>query len=178
MNFYTPIKASGVPANLDGFSATNVTEARLHQTQQPNALPASWRCPGQPGILWEVFPFSIPASFSVMAATTQAMSQEFGTTSKAFKAFHSFVRSGEANGDHIETTVPIPAQNRHHLPHLPVLRTGKAVLPGIHHRCCNSHFGSQVKRGHSVLAELHLNPVCHRFHLHRQGVRLCLFPCF
>jgi len=113
-----------------------------------------------------------------MAATIQALSPEFGITSKAFKAFRSFVRSGEANGDHIGTTVPIRVQNRHHLPHLPVLRTGKAVLPGIHHRCCNSHFGSQVKRGHSVLAELRLNPVCHRFHLHRQGVRLWLFPCF
>ena len=33
-----------------GFSATNATqgsEARLHQTKHPNAMPASERCPGQ-----------------------------------------------------------------------------------------------------------------------------------
>ena len=102
--------------------------------------------------------------------------ERLGVTLTAFKAFHSFVRSGEANGDHIATTVPMRAQNRHHIPHLPVLRTGKAVLPGIHHRCCNSHFGSQVKRGHSVLAELRLDPVCHGFHLHRQRFKLWLFP--
>jgi hypothetical protein len=63
----------------------------------------------------------------------QAMSQEFGTTAKALKAFHLFVQSGEANDGHVGTTVPIGAQNRHPLPHLPVLRTGKAVLPGIYH---------------------------------------------
>jgi hypothetical protein len=57
-----------------------------------------------------------------MAATTQAMSQEFGVTAKAVKAFHSFVQSGEVNGKYIGTAVPICAQNRHHLPHLPVLR--------------------------------------------------------
>ena len=31
----------------DGFSATNQEKARLHQTEPPNALPASERCPGQ-----------------------------------------------------------------------------------------------------------------------------------
>src|SRR5437773_1760903 len=32
--------------------ATNTSEgskARLHHTKHPNALPASWHCPGQPG---------------------------------------------------------------------------------------------------------------------------------
>jgi hypothetical protein len=31
----------------DGFSATNQVKAHLHQTEPPNALPASERCPGQ-----------------------------------------------------------------------------------------------------------------------------------
>jgi hypothetical protein len=59
-------------------------------------VPASWRCPGQPGILWEVLSLSIPASLSVMAATTQAMSQEFGTTSKHSRiSFVCSVRRGQ-----------------------------------------------------------------------------------
>jgi len=42
----------------NGFSATDATQgskARLHQTQPPNALPASERCPGQPRMLFNAF---------------------------------------------------------------------------------------------------------------------------
>jgi hypothetical protein len=38
----------------DSFSATNATqgsEARLHQTEHPNAMPATERCPGQPKMM-------------------------------------------------------------------------------------------------------------------------------
>jgi hypothetical protein len=39
-------------------SATNATQGSkdcLHQTEHPNALPASWRCPGQPRMLFGIF---------------------------------------------------------------------------------------------------------------------------
>ena len=38
----------------NSFSATNQVKAHLHQTEHPNALPASWRCPGSPRMLSEV----------------------------------------------------------------------------------------------------------------------------
>jgi hypothetical protein len=45
-------------------------KARLPHTQHPNALPASWRCPGQPGAWFaSVFHLSTPGSLSVMDAT-------------------------------------------------------------------------------------------------------------
>jgi len=44
------------------------------------------------GYCKEDFSLSIPFLLSVMAATAPAMSQEFGTTPKAFKAFHSFAQ--------------------------------------------------------------------------------------
>jgi len=73
-------------------------------------------------------------------------------------------------------TVPIRAQNRHHLPHLSVSRTSKTVLPSVHDRCCNSHFGCQMIRSYSMLPELHGNPIRHRFHACGQGGRLRWFP--
>jgi hypothetical protein len=54
---------------------------------------------------------------------------------------------------------------------------GKAILPCIHDRCCNSHFEREVIRGHSLFVELNLNPICHAFHACRQGFRLRWFPC-
>jgi len=54
IELYTPTIAREMPMKIKrwrGFSATNATpgsEARLHQTEHPNALPASERCPGQP----------------------------------------------------------------------------------------------------------------------------------
>lgn len=70
----------------DSFSVTNASqseaEAHLHQTEHPIALPASWRCPGQPGALWEVgqpgalwevVSLATPGSPSVMDATDPAM---------------------------------------------------------------------------------------------------------
>ena len=38
-----------------GFSATNQVKARLHQTEPPNALPASCCCPDQPDVALEFF---------------------------------------------------------------------------------------------------------------------------
>jgi hypothetical protein len=70
------------------------------------------------------------------------------------------------------------SKDGHHFPHLPALRAGEAILPGIHRRCCNSHFEREVIRGHSVFVELNLNPICHAFHARRQGFRLRWFPCF
>ncbi len=61
----------------DSFSVRNASQRskdHLRQTEQPNALPASWRCPGQPGALWEDFSLATPGSFSVMDATAPAMS--------------------------------------------------------------------------------------------------------
>ena len=52
---YTPTIALVVPMNFerwDSFSVehfSNRSKAHLRQTEHPNALPASWRCPGQPG---------------------------------------------------------------------------------------------------------------------------------
>jgi hypothetical protein len=43
-------------------------------TKHPNALPASWRCPGQPAdVVWNFFQFSTSGSPSVMAATIPTM---------------------------------------------------------------------------------------------------------
>ena len=49
---YTPTIARGVPGNLTlaqllGYERfSKRSKAHLHQTEQPNALPTSWRCPG------------------------------------------------------------------------------------------------------------------------------------
>jgi hypothetical protein len=78
---HTPTIAPAVPTILwtlgqllgcEPFSKRK--KARLHQTEQPNALPASWRCPGQPGVLSEAISLSTPGSPSVLAATVPAMS--------------------------------------------------------------------------------------------------------
>jgi hypothetical protein len=51
---YTPTIAREMPMKIErwnSFSATSATQgskARLHQTEHPNALPASWRCPSEP----------------------------------------------------------------------------------------------------------------------------------
>ena len=86
---YTPTIARVMPMMIikrwNGFSATNQVKARLHQTEPPNALPASWRClsrssssakadPSQPRMSWEVFSLATSSSFLVMAATIPAMS--------------------------------------------------------------------------------------------------------
>ena len=60
-----------------GFSATNTTqgsEARLHPTEHPNAMPATERCPGQPETDWKLFHSACLRSPSVMDATMPAMS--------------------------------------------------------------------------------------------------------
>jgi hypothetical protein len=61
----------------NGFSATNATQgskARLHQTEPPNAWPASWCCPGQPtDVVGNFFQLSTSGSPSVMAATIPAL---------------------------------------------------------------------------------------------------------
>ena len=62
-------------------SATNQVKARLHQTEPPNALPASWRCPGSPRVLHEALSLATPRSHSVMAATIPAMSTQRVTPS-------------------------------------------------------------------------------------------------
>jgi hypothetical protein len=53
-----PTTARVVPMEnecLDGFSATNEEEARLHLTKPPNAMPASERCLSQPrASLWDL----------------------------------------------------------------------------------------------------------------------------
>jgi hypothetical protein len=46
-----------------GFSATNDEKARLHQTEHPSALPASWRCPGQPSVVLEFFTLATRFAF-------------------------------------------------------------------------------------------------------------------
>jgi hypothetical protein len=49
LNLYAPTKAPGVPMEMSAWTASRLRtlrEARLHQTEHPNALPASWRCPG------------------------------------------------------------------------------------------------------------------------------------
>jgi hypothetical protein len=54
----TPTKARLMPIKNErwnGFSATNQVKARLHQTEPPNALPASERCPSQPSVALEFF---------------------------------------------------------------------------------------------------------------------------
>ncbi|HEX3856080.1 MAG TPA: hypothetical protein VHY30_02150 [Verrucomicrobiae bacterium] len=77
---YTPTIARLVPMKNErwnGFSATNATQgskARLHQTEPPNAMPASWRCPGQPtDVVGNFFQLSTSGSPSVMAATIPAL---------------------------------------------------------------------------------------------------------
>jgi hypothetical protein len=74
---YEPTIARMVPLKIkrrNSFSATNDEKARLHQTEPPNALPASWRCPSQPSAWWEVLSLSMRNSLSVMTATIPAMS--------------------------------------------------------------------------------------------------------
>jgi hypothetical protein len=79
MNSYAPTIARVVPtrftlAQLLGYERfPKRSKAHLRQTKQPNALPASWRCPGQPKVSWEVLSLSTPGSLSVMAATVPAM---------------------------------------------------------------------------------------------------------
>ena len=46
-----------------GYSATNQVKARLHPTEPPNALPASGRCPGQPGVALEFFTLTTRFAF-------------------------------------------------------------------------------------------------------------------
>jgi hypothetical protein len=58
----------------NGFSAKNDEKARLHQTEPPNAMPASERRPGQPRLRWEIVSLCAAGSLSVMAATSPAMS--------------------------------------------------------------------------------------------------------
>ena len=61
-------------------------KARPPQTEQPNALPTSWRCPGEPGkdVGGCLTPF-LPGRTSVMAATVPTMSpvklEEWGAQS-------------------------------------------------------------------------------------------------
>src|SRR6267378_8331962 len=66
----TPTKARVMPVKIkrwNGFSATNATQGSkdcLHQTEPPNALPASWRCPGQPvGVVGDPFNSEHPVRF-------------------------------------------------------------------------------------------------------------------
>jgi len=55
-------------------SATNQVKARLHQTEPPNAMPTTERCPGHPmDIVGNFFQFSTSGSPSVMNATIPAM---------------------------------------------------------------------------------------------------------
>ena len=56
-----------------GYERDPRSEARLHQTEPPNALPASERCPGQPSAWWEILSLGIRSSLSVMAATSPSM---------------------------------------------------------------------------------------------------------
>jgi len=79
IELYTPTIAREMPMKnkrRDGFSVTNQVKARLHQTEPPNALPASERCPGQPSAGWEVLSLSMRSSLSVMAATIPTMSAQ------------------------------------------------------------------------------------------------------
>ena len=179
LNLYAPTIARVVPLKLNTRAASRLRTLRkfayVHLNSQ-TPCPARGAVPVNQGRYGSFFTLA-PGSLSVMAATAPAMFQEFGTTAKAFKAFRWFVRSGEATGDHIGGTVPIRAQNCHHLPHLPVLRTGKAVLPGFHQRCCNSHFGRKMICGHTFLVELQLNPIRDAFHACGQRFRLRWFPC-
>ena len=46
-------------------------KAHLRQTEHPNALPASWHCPGQPKGVVGSSSLSMPGSLSVMDATDQ-----------------------------------------------------------------------------------------------------------
>jgi hypothetical protein len=77
IELYTPTIARMMPKknrSWKGFSATNQVKARLHLTEHPNALAASWRCPGQPvDVVGNFFQLSTSGSPSVMDATTPAM---------------------------------------------------------------------------------------------------------
>jgi hypothetical protein len=54
LNSYAPTKARVVPTELNAGTASRLrtllarSEAHLHLTEHPNAVPTSWRCPGQP----------------------------------------------------------------------------------------------------------------------------------
>jgi hypothetical protein len=49
----------------NSFSATNASQPKQSSptSNQPNALPASWRCPGQPGVALEFFTLPTPFAF-------------------------------------------------------------------------------------------------------------------
>ena len=57
LELYTPTSTRSVPTknagetikHWDSFSATKDKKAAYNLTERPNALPASWRCPGQRG---------------------------------------------------------------------------------------------------------------------------------
>jgi hypothetical protein len=54
----TPTMARGMPTKIKrraGFPAANQVKGRLHQTEHPNAMPATERSPGQPGVALEFF---------------------------------------------------------------------------------------------------------------------------
>lgn len=194
LNFDTPTKAPVMPRKLNAGvgglpkpatngstkqdfrfanrgSATNIQEARLRPTQRlARLVTLFWSTRDIVGGFHSQYPFAFGHGCDHQSYVPRIWHHVQSIS------FVCSIRRGQRRShrnDRADT-----CKNRHHLPHLPGLRTGKAVLPGIHHRCCNSHFGSQVKRGHSVLAELYLNPFGYRFHLHGQGLRLCRFPCF
>jgi hypothetical protein len=139
----------------DSISATNASQRRkdcLHQTKYPSALPASERCPGQhKGKVSRVyFTSARPVRFRSGMRLVQLCPASFASRPK-----QSSISGIKSRGDQIAGAGAVCAQNCHHLPHLPVLRTSAANFPGVHDRCCNSHFGRQVIRGHFFLPELH-----------------------
>jgi hypothetical protein len=104
VNPYKPTKAREVPGELSAGMASrlrtqwklayiDLTAKRLARLVALSRLIKS--------VIGDSFTLTV-SSNSVMAATTQAMSQEFGTTSKMFQGFHLFVY--QANGGHIGTT--------------------------------------------------------------------------
>jgi hypothetical protein len=96
MNFHTPTIARAVPAKnvwrWPSFSATNSPrrkESLPTQTQHPNALPASWHCPGQrKGVVSRgLFHLSPPSSLSVKPGWAAGATNAFHfviTTDKPF----------------------------------------------------------------------------------------------
>jgi hypothetical protein len=76
---YTPTIEKSVPIKLNAGTASHLrtllrrSKDRLHQTEPPNALPASWRCSGQHKDALEGFSLCASGSLSVMAATIPAM---------------------------------------------------------------------------------------------------------
>jgi hypothetical protein len=94
VNLYEPTKAREVP--------TKLTLGRLLGYEHKGSSPISNSTAKRLGRLMTLsrstrdivggFSLSIPASLSVMAATTQSMSQEFGTASKAFHSLHGSLK--------------------------------------------------------------------------------------